>query len=55
MNPHHASPPGDHPRVSGEHARASSAPLTVMGSSPRERGAHVVGGEGYEDAGIIPA
>ena len=46
---------GDHPRVCGEHYAAMSAIKTLMGSSPRMRGAREVRDAHLSVRGIIPA
>ena len=46
---------GDHPRVRGEHAPSRSALMSLLGSSPRARGAHLRGTIGIDEEGIIPA
>ena len=46
---------GDHPRVSGEHTAVGTGSLIVLGSSPRERGAHNLVGDMGDVGGIIPA
>ena len=45
----------DHPRVSGEHDEDRGFVRNVTGSSPRERGAHLVGDRVRLVVGIIPA
>ena len=45
----------DHPRVCGEHRRASARPSPLRGSSPRMRGAPGQPSSSPADAGIIPA
>ena len=45
----------DHPRVCGEQAIAKKFDETVMGSSPRVRGAEWVSEVSTETGGIIPA
>ena len=46
---------GDHPRVCGEHSIALSLTLRFLGSSPRMRGARVLGVAAHDEVGIIPA
>ena len=48
-----ASP--DHPRVCGEHERGQSGERFQRGSSPRMRGALIIGGGCVAGVGIIPA
>ena len=45
----------DHPRVCGEHAGDGISCDQAMGSSPRMRGARILGGPGASPVGIIPA
>ena len=45
----------DHPRGCGEHSPLLGMFCTTWGSSPRMRGAHVVGGNVALDRRIIPA
>ena len=45
----------DHPRIRGEHVRASLMPPYQRGSSPHTRGAHGSGDPRVEAVGIIPA
>ena len=45
----------DHPRVGGEHALSVSHVATLIGSSPRGRGTHEMGGPQREPRRIIPA
>ncbi|EJU32202.1 hypothetical protein HMPREF1155_1419 [Slackia sp. CM382] len=45
----------DHPRACGEHSTDGLATRTLMGSSPRMRGAPIVGHSRICDPGIIPA
>ena len=46
---------GDHPRIRGEHVRASLMPPCQRGSSPHTRGAHPIFDETYRKGRIIPA
>ena len=46
---------GDHPRVRGEHPRATDKEIRIAGSSPRTRGARKGAHDGLDGLGIIPA
>ena len=48
-------PPGDHPRVCGEHHTSLSLRIISGGSSPRMRGTHVYVCASSSMSGIIPA
>ncbi len=44
-----------HPRVGGEHSMLNDSSVSVVGSSPRRRGAHAIAA-GHEDiVRLIPA